>query len=218
MLRQIETPYRTRLGPGGLYGAISRLEAKGLISARPMEERHRPYQITEAGLRLLRAQLNTMTRLTNRGSAPAEPESPLPIPSFYVAESDEEKSLYFKFSCGRANILTIRLRQCPDKDQSAATVSAAYVSATVSLAILRSRSGILSPGRTSPILFHGRTSAPAARSHFPTRFTSRIFSIELTTKISIGPNDIARTRRSETRTSLDLSDGKSLVELVAHSS
>jgi tetratricopeptide (TPR) repeat protein/DNA-binding PadR family transcriptional regulator len=90
MMRQIETAYRTRLGPGGLYGAISRLESKGLISALPMEERRRPYQITEAGLRLLRAQLDTMARLTNRGVAPAEPDSPLPIPSFYTAESDED--------------------------------------------------------------------------------------------------------------------------------
>src|ERR1700679_4365537 len=68
MLRMIESTYRTRLGPGGLYGAISRLEAKGLISALPAEERRRPYQITETRLRLLHAQLDTMSRLTNRGS------------------------------------------------------------------------------------------------------------------------------------------------------
>ena len=90
MLRIIESTYRTRLGPGGLYGAISRLEAKGLISALPVEERRRPYQITEAGLRLLHAQLDTMSRLTNRGSVPASPEPALPIPSFYTAESDED--------------------------------------------------------------------------------------------------------------------------------
>lgn len=90
MLRIIESTYRTCLGPGGLYGAISRLEAKGLISALPAEERRRPYQITDAGLRLLRAQLDTMSRLTNRGSAPASPEPALPIPSFYTAESDED--------------------------------------------------------------------------------------------------------------------------------
>jgi tetratricopeptide (TPR) repeat protein/DNA-binding PadR family transcriptional regulator len=90
MLRAIESTYRTRLGPGGLYGAISRLEAKGLISALPAEERRRPYQITEAGLRLLHAQLDTMSRLTNRGSVPDLPESALPIPSFYTAELDED--------------------------------------------------------------------------------------------------------------------------------
>src|SRR5208337_3281480 len=70
MLRIIESTYRTRLGPGGLYGTISRLEAKGLISALPVEERRRPYKITEAGIRLLQAQLDTMSRLTNRGSMP----------------------------------------------------------------------------------------------------------------------------------------------------
>jgi tetratricopeptide (TPR) repeat protein len=90
MLRIIESTYRTHLGPGGLYGAISRLEAKGLISALPAEERRRPYQITEAGLRLLHAQLDTMSRLTNRGSVPDLPESALPIPSFYTAELDED--------------------------------------------------------------------------------------------------------------------------------
>ena len=90
MLRMIESTYRTRLGPGGLYGAISRLEAKGLILALPAEERRRPYQITTAGLRLLHAQLDTMSRLTNRGSAPASQEPALPIPSFYMPESDED--------------------------------------------------------------------------------------------------------------------------------
>jgi len=90
MLRTIESTYRTRLGPGGLYGAISRLEAKGLISALPAEERRRPYQITDAGLRLLRAQLDTMSRLTSRGSLSGLLETALPIPSFYTAESDED--------------------------------------------------------------------------------------------------------------------------------
>ncbi len=88
MLRVIESTYRTRLGPGGLYGAISRLEAKGLIAPLPMENRRRPYQITQDGLRLLRAQLDTMSRLTTRGSAVSEP--PLPMPSFYMPESDED--------------------------------------------------------------------------------------------------------------------------------
>src|SRR5271154_1929009 len=90
MLRTIESTYRTRLGPGGLYGAISRLEAKGLISALPQEERRRPYQITPAGLRLLHAQLETMSRLANRGTVQAAPAPALPIPSFYTPESDED--------------------------------------------------------------------------------------------------------------------------------
>ena len=80
----------TRLGPGGLYGAISRLEARGLITALPLDDRRRPYQITESGLRLLRAQLETMRRLTNHGEEPPEMEQPLPVPSFYEPETDSD--------------------------------------------------------------------------------------------------------------------------------
>ena len=38
-----------QLGPGTLYGAISRLEARGFIEALPPEQRRRPYRITAAG-------------------------------------------------------------------------------------------------------------------------------------------------------------------------
>jgi DNA-binding PadR family transcriptional regulator len=38
-----------RLGPGTLYGAISRLEERGLIEALPPEKRRRPYRLTGAG-------------------------------------------------------------------------------------------------------------------------------------------------------------------------
>lgn len=38
-----------RLGPGTLYGAISRLEERGLIEALPPEDRRRPYRLTAAG-------------------------------------------------------------------------------------------------------------------------------------------------------------------------
>lgn len=37
------------LGPGTLYGAISRLEEKGLIEPEGEEERRRPYRITARG-------------------------------------------------------------------------------------------------------------------------------------------------------------------------
>lgn len=37
------------LGPGALYGAISRLEEQGLIEPLPTVERRRPYCITAAG-------------------------------------------------------------------------------------------------------------------------------------------------------------------------
>ena len=38
-----------QLGPGTLYGAIGRLEERGLIEALPPEQRRRPYKMTAAG-------------------------------------------------------------------------------------------------------------------------------------------------------------------------
>jgi DNA-binding PadR family transcriptional regulator len=38
-----------QMGPGTLYGAITRLEERGLIEALPAEQRRRPYRITAAG-------------------------------------------------------------------------------------------------------------------------------------------------------------------------
>jgi DNA-binding PadR family transcriptional regulator len=37
------------LGPGALYGAITRLEEQGLIEPLPATDRRRPYRITAAG-------------------------------------------------------------------------------------------------------------------------------------------------------------------------
>lgn len=42
-----------RLGPGTLYGAISRLEGEGLIAALETEDRRKPYKITRQGRREL---------------------------------------------------------------------------------------------------------------------------------------------------------------------
>jgi DNA-binding PadR family transcriptional regulator len=47
-----------RLGPGTLYGAISRLEADRLIEAMPAEGRRQPYRITPAGRAALGARLS----------------------------------------------------------------------------------------------------------------------------------------------------------------
>jgi DNA-binding PadR family transcriptional regulator len=55
------------LGPGTLYGAISRLEERGLVRALPGEERRRPYEITAEGATVLRARLTAMGRLANVG-------------------------------------------------------------------------------------------------------------------------------------------------------
>jgi DNA-binding PadR family transcriptional regulator len=49
------------LGPGTLYGALARLEHRGLIEALEPEARRRPYRINELGAATLRAQLEQMS-------------------------------------------------------------------------------------------------------------------------------------------------------------
>jgi len=56
-----------RLGPGTLYGALSRLEGKGLIEALPAEDRRRPYRLTSAGSAALTEQLQTLQRVARSG-------------------------------------------------------------------------------------------------------------------------------------------------------
>ena len=55
------------LGPGTLYAALARLEARGLIEALPAEDRRRPYRITAAGAQMLRAQLEGLGQLVRAG-------------------------------------------------------------------------------------------------------------------------------------------------------
>lgn len=62
-----------RLGPGTLYGALTKLADRGLITALPAEDRRRPYQITEAGLGALAAQLATWSRIVSTGQTRLAP-------------------------------------------------------------------------------------------------------------------------------------------------
>lgn len=48
------------LGPGTLYGAISRLEEAGLIEGLEAEGRRRPYRLTPHGTDALRARLGEL--------------------------------------------------------------------------------------------------------------------------------------------------------------
>ncbi|HEY7890437.1 MAG TPA: PadR family transcriptional regulator [Steroidobacteraceae bacterium] len=68
MIEDIAGLCGTRLGPGALYGAITRLEAEGLIEPLPPEERRRPYRITAAGGRVLRARLATLQQFVKAGT------------------------------------------------------------------------------------------------------------------------------------------------------
>ena len=56
-----------RLGPGTLYGALSRLEGRGLIEALPAEDRRHPYRLTSAGSTALAEQLQTLERVARSG-------------------------------------------------------------------------------------------------------------------------------------------------------
>lgn len=56
-----------RLGPGTLYGAITRLEEKGWIRPMPGDERRRPYNITALGRAHLEEQLNNLNQIVKAG-------------------------------------------------------------------------------------------------------------------------------------------------------
>jgi DNA-binding PadR family transcriptional regulator len=63
----VEAVTGVRLGPGTLYGALSRLEGRGLIEALPADDRRRPYRLTAEGRSALEAELRTLQAVTRRG-------------------------------------------------------------------------------------------------------------------------------------------------------
>lgn len=69
MTRDIAEVSGQRLGPGTLYGGITRLEERGWIEPLPAEDRRRPYRLTGAGRRVLRARLGQMRAAARIGQA-----------------------------------------------------------------------------------------------------------------------------------------------------
>ena len=67
MTEDIETVAGVRLGPGTLYGAIARLESRGLIEGLKSEDRRNPYRLTGLGERALRARLDSMMAVVRTG-------------------------------------------------------------------------------------------------------------------------------------------------------
>jgi len=57
------------LGPGTLYGALARLEQRGLIEALEPEERRRPYRLTALGATNLKVQLDGLAGFARTGLA-----------------------------------------------------------------------------------------------------------------------------------------------------
>lgn len=68
MLDDIEQMCGTRLGPGTLYGAITRLEQQGLIEALPPDDRRRPYRLTDAGRSAFAAKMATLQQFVSIGA------------------------------------------------------------------------------------------------------------------------------------------------------
>ena len=69
LIKDIESFAGVRLGPGALYGAITRLEERGLIEPLDTDDRRRPYRITASGATALAGALADMRRIAEVGSA-----------------------------------------------------------------------------------------------------------------------------------------------------
>ncbi len=67
IMTDVEQMSGSPLGPGTLYGALARLERRGLIEALEPEERRRPYRLTGLGATTLRAQLTQLEGFLKTG-------------------------------------------------------------------------------------------------------------------------------------------------------
>ena len=63
MMEDIAAFAGMRLGPGTLYGAITRLEHRGWIRPVASEDRRQPYRLTASGRRHLEEELATLDQV-----------------------------------------------------------------------------------------------------------------------------------------------------------
>jgi DNA-binding PadR family transcriptional regulator len=63
MMEDIALFADVRLGPGTLYGAITRLEERGWIRPVEVEDRRKPYCITAAGRHYLEEQMTSLDQV-----------------------------------------------------------------------------------------------------------------------------------------------------------
>ena len=69
IIRDVEVHSGQRLGPGTLYGAITRLEERQWIEPLPADDRRRPYKLTSAGHRVLEHRLESLRVVAKIGRA-----------------------------------------------------------------------------------------------------------------------------------------------------
>ena len=67
IMMDVEAFSGIHLGPGTLYGAITRLEQCGWIRPLDSDERRRPYRITAEGRKHLKVQLSALDRAAKIG-------------------------------------------------------------------------------------------------------------------------------------------------------
>ncbi|MGH7692499.1 MAG: PadR family transcriptional regulator [Candidatus Dormibacteria bacterium] len=66
IMRDVRRDAGVQLGPGTLYGAISRLERRGWIVAQAAESRRRPYALTDVGRRVLLEECSQLRHFVDR--------------------------------------------------------------------------------------------------------------------------------------------------------
>jgi DNA-binding PadR family transcriptional regulator len=67
LMHDIEELSGVRLGPGTLYGALTRLEQRGLVESLPAQERRIPYRLTKTGAAELQTYLEQAQRVARVG-------------------------------------------------------------------------------------------------------------------------------------------------------
>ena len=67
MMADIQRFAGVQMGPGTLYGAITRLEQRGFIRPVSADDRRRPYRLTAAGKRFLDEQLTGLESIVRIG-------------------------------------------------------------------------------------------------------------------------------------------------------
>jgi DNA-binding PadR family transcriptional regulator len=69
LAKDIEEFAGVSLGPGALYGAITRLEERGLIEPLKTDDRRRPYRITASGSAALADVVADMRQISDVGAS-----------------------------------------------------------------------------------------------------------------------------------------------------
>jgi DNA-binding PadR family transcriptional regulator len=67
IMSDVEELTGTPMGPGTLYGALARLERRGLIEPLEAVDRRRPYRLTSIGEATVRGQLERLRGFTRIG-------------------------------------------------------------------------------------------------------------------------------------------------------